>query len=134
MGGGRTERMADDSTPPRGSEPTMDEPLPAEDWPDAPLTGEEAHHLLSEEVDAVWVRPPDEAARETLLTDDDPENSIVEIVLETPDEYHLYQYAHHMNATAWMDYGTESKDLEVGPMAERLDEFYLLAGDDGAES
>lgn len=114
----------------------MDEPEPADDWPDGPLTMEEARGLLDDEdVVAVWEQPPDEETRESVLTDEDPEDAVVELVIETPTEYRMYGYAHHLDGTSWMDYGSERKGTEgAGMMLDALENYRVLVGSSGARA
>lgn len=113
--------------------PSIDEPQPADDWPDGPLTEADARALLDEDgVIAVWERPPDEEARETVLTDEDPEDAVVELVIETRTEYRMYSYAHHLDGTSWMDYGAERKGTEGAQMMiDALERYRVLVGSPG---
>ncbi|KTG10403.1 hypothetical protein AUR64_12615 [Haloprofundus marisrubri] len=92
----------------------MDEPTVAEGWPDRPLSGEETRDLLDDEVTTVHVMDHDPATRGVILGDDDPgpDESIVELVLETDDEYRMYSYTRDNDGTRWMDYGTERKGTD----------------------
>lgn len=118
------------------SEPSMDEPEPADDWPDGPLTQADARDLLGDEnVVAVWERPPDEETRESVLTDEDPEDAVVELVIETSTEYRMYSYAHHLDGTSWMDYGAERKGTEGAElMLDTLGNYRVLVGSSGAHA
>lgn len=115
------------------SPPSMDEPRPAEGWPDSPLTTDEARDLLDEEdVVAVWVMDHDEDTRDSVLTPNDPDDAVIEIILEMPTEFRMYSYAHHVNGTAWMDYGTTEKGTDGAEMMlDTLESYHVLVGDPG---
>lgn len=112
------------------SAPSMDEPRPAEGWPDGPLTTDEARELLDDDVVAVWVMDHDEDARETVLTENDPEDAVIELVIETPTEFRMYSYTHGVNGTAWMDYGSTEKGTDGAEMMlDTLESYHVLVGD-----
>ncbi|WP_117591185.1 hypothetical protein [Haloprofundus halophilus] len=92
----------------------MDEPTVAKDWPDRPLTGDETRNLVDAEVTTVHVMDHEPATRGVVLRDDDPgpDEAIIELVLETDDEYRMYSYTRDNDGARWMDYGTEQKGTE----------------------
>lgn len=107
----------------------MDDPEPLVDWPDRPLTEAEAADLLSEEVRAVHVMDHGDAVRAGLDAD---EGDVVEIVLETDDEFRMYSYAADPGegGAEWRDYGRESKGGEGGrTMRQTLDSYRVLTGE-----
>ncbi len=107
----------------------MDEPTPAPDWPDRPLTEAEAADLRDDEVRAVHVMDHSEAVRRGV--DADPDD-VIEVVLETDAEYLMYSYTAAPNAEGaiWMDYGTQPKDGEGGAtMRETLASYRVVAGE-----
>ena len=106
----------------------MDEPEPAEGWPEGPLSADEAAGLCEErsEVVAVWVMHHDDGVRSSVVPADAPEDAVVDIVLETADTFEMYSYSRGR----WMDYGTQRKDDEDAPsMAGTLDSYEVLAGE-----
>ncbi|EJN61316.1 hypothetical protein HSB1_03570 [Halogranum salarium B-1] len=109
----------------------MDEPRPAEGWPDAPLTTDEARDLLDDEdVVAVWVMDHDEDTRATVLSENDPDDAVIELILETPTSFRMYSYTHGVNGTAWMDYGETEKGTDgVEMMLDTLESYHVLVGD-----
>ncbi|SFL16391.1 hypothetical protein SAMN04487950_2821 [Halogranum rubrum] len=113
------------------SAPSMDEPRPAEGWPDAPLTTDEARDLLDDEdVVAVWVMDHDEDTRATVLSENDPDDAVIELILETPTSFRMYSYTHGVNGTAWMDYGETEKGTDGAEMMlDTLESYHVLVGD-----
>jgi hypothetical protein len=114
----------------------MDQPTLAEGWPDGPLTEEDARDLLGETdhtddpVRAVWVFDGGgEGAREAILDDTDPDDSVIDLVLETDGEYRLFSYTYGPAGLGWQDYGTEPTGSET--MAGTLESYRPLAGDPG---
>lgn len=106
----------------------MEEPEPAEGWPEDPLSADEAAALLEErpEVVAVWVMRHDDGVRSSVVPADAPEDAVVDIVLETTAAFEMYSYSRGR----WMDYGTQRKDDEDAPsMAGTLDSYEVLAGE-----
>lgn len=112
------------------SAPSMDEPRPAEDWPDTPLTTDEARDLLDDDVVAVWVMDHDEDTRETVLTENDPDDAVIELILETATEFRMYSYTKGVSGTAWMDYGSTEKGTDGAEMMlDTLESYHVLVGD-----
>lgn len=110
----------------------MDEPRPAEGWPDSPLTTDEARTLLDddENVVAVWVMDHEENTRETVLTENDPDDAVIELILETATAFQMYSYTHGVNGTAWMDYGSVERGTDGAEMMlDTLESYYVLVGD-----
>lgn len=115
----------------------MDQPTPAEGWPDRPLTEEEARDLLGgtdhtdDPVSAVHVFDgAGEGARDALLGDDDPANAVIDLVLETDERYRMFSYTYGSSGLGWQDYGTERKETEgAEAVAATLDSYRLLAGE-----
>lgn len=117
------------------------DPTPAEEWPDRPLDEAEAVALLDDTPDrrypafddpvtAVWVMDHDPATRAAVLDPDAPGDAVIEIVLETPDAFHMYSYAVGDGDPAWTDYGDEEKGTPgAARMAETLESYRLLAGE-----
>jgi len=112
----------------------MDEPTPAEGWPDGPLTESEARDLLGgpdhtdDPVRAVHVFDGGgEGARDALLDADDPDDAVIDLVLETERAYRMFSYTYGREGLGWQDYGTEPADSET--MAGTLDSYRLLAGE-----
>jgi len=107
----------------------MDEPSPAPDWPDRPLTEAEAADLREERVLAVHVMDHDDAVRAGV---DAAPDDVIEVVLETDAEYRTYSYTVDPNdgAATWMDYGTQPKAGEGGAtMRETLASYRVVAGE-----
>jgi hypothetical protein len=112
----------------------MNEPTPAEGWPDDPLTESEARGLLGgsdhtdEPVRAVWVFDGGgEGARDALLGEDDPDDAVIDLVLETDAGYRMFSYTYGTAGLGWQDYGTEPADS--GTMTGTLEPYRLLAGE-----
>ncbi len=107
----------------------MDDPAPVEGWPDRPLTESEAADLCDGEVRAVHVMDHDDAVRASLGAED---GDVVEVVLETDDEYRMYSYAAAPGdeSAAWQDYGRQSRAGD-GDEAMRgtLASYRVLAGE-----
>jgi hypothetical protein len=107
----------------------MEQPEPAEGWPDRPLSAAEAEELLDEDGLAVWVMDHEETVRSVLVGDADPDDAIVDIVVETETGFEMYSYT----GGRWMDYGTQQKDDEEAPsMAGTLESYRVLAGESGS--
>lgn len=113
----------------------VEEPVPAEGWPDGPLSPDEARALLDEpEVTAVWSFAHDEETQRALLGEDAPPDAVFDVVLETPDEYRMFSYSRGWNGATWMNYGIEPKGTASGEMMERtLRQYELLAGGNAAD-
>lgn len=115
----------------------MDEPIPAEGWPDGPLTETDARDLLGktdhtdDPVRAVWTFDGGgEGARDALLRADDPNDAVIDLVLETDREYRMYSYTYGREGLGWYDYGTERKGTDgAETMAGTLTSYRLLAGE-----
>lgn len=115
----------------------MDEPTPAEGFPDGPLTEAEARDLLDgtdhtdDPVRAVWVFDGGgEGARDALLREDDPDDAVIDLVLETDGVYRMFSYTYGREGLGWYDYGTERKGTEgAEAMAGTLASYRLLAGE-----
>lgn len=109
----------------------VEEPVPAEGWPDGPLSTDEARALLEEPgVTAVWSFAHDEETRRALLGEEASPDAVVDLVLETPDEYRMFSYSRGWNGETWMNYGTEPKGTASAEMLERtLRRYDLLAGE-----
>ena len=108
--------------------PRMEQPEPADGWPDGPLSTDEAASLLDERPGAVavWVMTHDEGVRSAAVPADAPEDAVIDIVLETAEAFEMYSYSRGQ----WMDYGTQRKDDEDAPsMAGTLDSYEVLAGE-----
>jgi len=106
----------------------MEQPEPAEGWPDEPLTQAEAEDLLEGDVVAVWVMTHGDGVRSTVAPGAG-EDSVVDVVLETTTGFGMYSYS----GGRWMDYGTQRKDDEEAPsMAGTLESYELLAGESEA--
>jgi hypothetical protein len=104
----------------------MQEPEPAEGWPDRPLSEAEATDLLGEDALAVWVMDHEDGVRSVVVPPGAPEDAVVDIVLETPDAFEMYSFS----GGRWMDYGTQRKDDEEAPsMAGTLESYRVLAGE-----
>jgi hypothetical protein len=103
----------------------MEQPEPAEGWPDDPLSEDEATDLLEDDAVAVWVMDHEETVRSIVVPPGAPEDAVVDIVLETESGYEMYSYS----GGRWMDYGTQRKDDEEAPsMAGTLESYRVLAG------
>jgi hypothetical protein len=115
----------------------MQEPTPADGWPDGPLTETEARSLVTDDPAVpvagdprtVHVMDHDPATREAILGDDPPEHFVVELVVETPTAYRMYSYTHGPDGTQWMDYGTVRKADEeaAAGMRATLESYRVLA-------
>lgn len=103
----------------------MEQPKPADGWPDGPLSEEEAAEMLDDGL-AVWVMDADNAVRAATVPADAPEDPVVDLVLETETAFEMYSYS----GGQWMDYGTQRKDDdEAPPMAGTLESYRVLAGE-----
>jgi hypothetical protein len=107
----------------------MEQPEPAEGWPDRPLTETEATDLLEErDAVAVWVMDPDSDVRGAVAPGAD-EDSVVDVVVETSEAFEMYSFSRGQ----WLDYGTQRKDDEDAPsMAGTLEAYRVLAGESGS--
>jgi len=112
----------------------MEEPEPAEGWPEGPLAESEARDLLGgtdhtdDPVSAVHAFDGGgEGARDALLDEADPDDAVIDIVLETDREYRMFSYTYGREGLGWQDYGTEPEEDET--MATTLASYRLLAGE-----
>jgi hypothetical protein len=104
----------------------MEQPEPAEGWPDGPLSVAQARDLHDEDVLAVWVMDHESGVRSVVLGPDAPEDAVVDVVLETDEAFEMYSYSRGQ----WMDYGIQRKgDDEAPSMAGTLDSYRVLAGE-----
>lgn len=106
----------------------MEQPEPADGWPDRPLSEAEAEALLEDgdDVIAVWVMDHENTVRSTVVPPDAPEDAVVDVVLETTVGFEMYSFTRGQ----WMDYGTQRKDDEDAPsMAGTLESYRVLAGE-----
>jgi len=104
----------------------MQEPEPAEGWPDRPLSEEEAADLLADDVLAVWAMDHEDGVRSVVVPPGAPEDAVVDVVLETADAFEMYSFS----GGRWMDYGVQRKDDEEAPsMAGTLESYRVLAGE-----
>jgi hypothetical protein len=102
----------------------MDQPEPAEGWPDRPLTEAEAADLLEEGI-AVWVMDQDAGVRGAVAPGAD-DDAVVDVVLETDAAFEMYSFSRGR----WMDYGTQRKDdADAPPMTGTLESYRVLAGE-----
>lgn len=109
----------------------MEEPEPADDWPERPLSEAEAKELLTDDVEAVWVMDHEDGVRSAAIGPNAPDDAIIDIVLETETAFEMYSYTRGQ----WMDYGTQRKDDEEAPsMAGTLESYRILAGSSDALS
>jgi len=109
----------------------MDRPEPATDWPDRPLSAAEAEALLDDVDDAVavWVMDHETGVRSAVVTEDAPDDAVVDVVVETTTGFDMYSFSRGQ----WMDYGTQRKDDDEAPsMAGTLDSYRVLAGESTA--
>lgn len=104
----------------------MQEPEPAEDWPERPLSEAEATDLLEGDVVAVWVMDHEDGVRSVVVPPGAPEDAVVDVVLETETGFEMYSFS----GGRWMDYGTQRKDDDEAPsMAGTLESYRVLAGE-----
>ena len=103
----------------------MEQPEPAEGWPDRPLSEAEAADLLGDDGVAVWVMDHEDGVRSVVVPPSAPDDAVVDVVLETREAFEMYSYS----GGRWMDYGTQRKDNEDAPsMAGTLKSYRVLAG------
>jgi len=104
----------------------MEQPEPAEDWPDRPLSEAEAADLLDGDAVAVWVMDHEDGVRSVVVPPGAPEDAVVDVVVETTGAFEMYSYS----GGRWMDYGTQRKDDDEAPsMAGTLASYRVLAGE-----
>ncbi len=108
----------------------MEQPEPAADWPDDPLSPAAARDLLDREaVVAVWTMDHDAGVRSSVVPPGTSDDAVVDVVLETTTGFEMYSYT----GGRWMDYGTQRKDDEDAPsMAGTLERYEVLAGESDA--
>jgi hypothetical protein len=107
----------------------MEQPEPAEGWPDRPLSEAEAEDLLDDDAVAVWVMDHESGVRSVVLPPDAPDDAVVDVVVETGSAFEMYSYS----GGRWMDYGTQQKDdPDAPPMAGTLESYRILAGESDA--
>ncbi|MFO7927790.1 MAG: hypothetical protein ACQET5_10280 [Halobacteriota archaeon] len=103
----------------------MEQPKPADEWPDGPLTEDEAADLLDDGI-AVWVMDADSEVRSATLPADAPDDAVIDVVVETDEAFEMYSYTRGR----WMDYGTQRKDDDEAPsMAGTLASYRVLVGE-----
>ncbi len=104
----------------------MQQPEPADGWPQRPLSASEAEDLLTDDVEAVWAMDHTSGVRSATLGPGAPDDAIIDIVLETDTAFEMYSYSNGQ----WMDYGTQLKaDDEAPSMAGTLESYEVLAGE-----
>jgi len=106
----------------------MEQPEPAEGWPDGPLSRADAAALLDEGAGAigVWIMDHEDGVRSVSVPADAPDDAVIDVVVETGDAFEMYSYT----GGRWMDYGTQRKDdEEAPPMAGTLESYDLLTGE-----
>jgi hypothetical protein len=106
----------------------MEQPEPAEEWPDRPLSEAEATARFTDEEDvvAVWVMDHTADIRSVVIPPGSPDDAVVDVVLETNTGFEMYSFTNGQ----WMDYGIQRKDDEDAPsMAGTLESYRVLAGD-----
>jgi hypothetical protein len=103
----------------------MEQPAPAEGWPDRPLSEAETRDLFEDDVVAVWVMDHEDGVRSVVVPPGAPDDAVVDVVLETGEAFEMYSYS----GGRWMDYGTQRKDDDEAPsMAGTLESYRVLAG------
>ena len=103
----------------------MQEPEPADGWPEGPLSEAEAAELLADDALAVWVMDHENGVRSVAVPPDAPEDAVVDVVVETRSGFEMYSFT----GGRWMDYGTQRKDDDEAPsMAGTLESYRVLAG------
>jgi len=104
----------------------MEQPEPADDWPDRPLSEAEARDHLEGDVVAVWVMHHDDGVRSVAVPPGAPDDAVIDVVLETETAFEMYSYT----GGRWMDYGAQRTDDEDAPsMAGTLESYEVLAGE-----
>jgi hypothetical protein len=104
----------------------MEQPKPAEGWPDRPLSEDEAADRLGEDGLAVWVMDADSAVRSATVPPGAPDDPVIDLVVETDEAFEMYSYSRGR----WMDYGTQRKDDDEAPsMAGTLASYRVLVGE-----
>lgn len=102
---------------------------PAANLPAGPLTEAQARDLLDREgVETVWVMDYEENTRDLILDNEIPDDSVLDIVLETDDEYQMYSYTDYEGETMWVSFGVEEKGTDGGKtMQGTLESYRVLA-------
>lgn len=102
---------------------------PAADLPAEPLIEEQAQALLEREgVQTVWVMEYEENTRDLALEGQVADDAILDVVLETGNEYEMYSYADYEGETMWVSFGVEEKRTDGGEMMqETLESYSVLA-------
>lgn len=106
----------------------MEQPEPANGWPDRPLSEAEATDLLDDTDGAlaVWVMDHDETVRSVAAGANAPDDAVVDVVVETTEAFEMYSFSRGQ----WMDYGAQRKDDDEAPsMAGTLESYRVLAGE-----
>ena len=128
----------------------MDQPEPADGWPNRPLSEAEATALLGvgdgeQHVDTadieidpaalfspggeptgVWVMDHESEVRSAAVGGSDPDDAVIDVVVETREAFEMFSYTRGQ----WVDYGRQRRDDEDAPsMAGTLDSYRLLAGE-----
>lgn len=107
----------------------MEQPEPADNWRDRPLSEAEARELQEGDVRAVWVMDHEDSVRSAVVPNDAPEDAVVDVVLETDTGFEMYSYT----GGRWMDYGTQRHDDEDAPsMTGTLESYRVLVGESEA--
>lgn len=107
----------------------MEQPEPAEGWPDRPLSEAEARDRLEGDVVAVWAMRHDDGVRSVAVPPGAPDDAVIDVVLETETAFEMYSYT----GGRWMDYGTQRRDDDEAPsMAGTLESYEVLAGESAA--
>ena len=103
----------------------MEQPDPAADMPDGPISTAEARGYLDEPgVVAVWAMDPDSDVRSVAVPPGAPDDAVVDLILETETGYRMCSYT----GGQWMDYGTQRKDDDEAPsMTGTLESYRVLA-------
>lgn len=102
----------------------MEQPEPADGFPDRPLTEAEASELHEGDVLAVWVMDHDSGVRGAVAPDA-ADGDVVDVVRETDAAFEMYSYS----GGQWLDYGTQRKDdADAPPMTGTLESYRVLAG------
>lgn len=104
----------------------MEQPEPADGWPDRPLAEAEAFLNDEDDVVAVWVMDPETGVRSTVVPASAPDDAVVDVVLETTTGFEMFSFTRGQ----WMGYGAQQKDDEAAlSMAGTLDSYRVLAGE-----
>lgn len=107
----------------------MNEPTPAEGFPDDPLSEETAAELLQRPTaQAVWVMDHDRTTVTALVGPDAPADVVIELVVETDEAFEMYSYTHHAGQPTWVSYGSQPKG---SGFETTLESYRLLAGETG---